>query len=140
MFFLNPLNFCIKKNTLHYLKRCHNQNQYTNVGVITERTFLHRHFSKRIDRIFRNSSCSLHYRFLMLNRILINFCICRENKLYYMTALSDPHFFFKRRSSLRVYFFPKVFRKRIDRIFKTCSYCIHYRFLMLYRTLLNLRI
>ena len=37
-----------------------------NVGVIKERPFLHRHFSMKIDGIFKNCSCFIDYRLLML--------------------------------------------------------------------------
>ena len=34
--------------------------------------------------------------------------------------------------------FSQVFSKRVQRVFKKCSCCIHHRFLMLYRILLNI--
>ena len=43
--------------------------------LIAERIVLRRHFSERIDRIFKNSSYCIHYRFLMLYQVLPNFCV-----------------------------------------------------------------
>ena len=60
-----------------------------NVGDIHERTFLHRVFSMTIDGIFKNCSCFIDYRLLMLYRILLNLCIQQEDILHYLTALSD---------------------------------------------------
>ena len=57
---------------------------------------------------------------------------------YNMTALSKSKSVPKCRSYSSVYPFFIGILKRIYRIFKTFSYCIHYRFLMLYRILLNL--
>ena len=46
-----------------------------NVGFIQERPFLHEHFSMKIDEIFKNCSCFMDYRLLMLYGILLNLCI-----------------------------------------------------------------
>ena len=51
----------------------------TNVGFIHERPFFHQHFSMKIDGIFKNCSCFIVYRLLMLYRILLNFCIWQED-------------------------------------------------------------
>ena len=64
-----------------------------NVGVFNERTFLHRHFSKRIDRIFKNCSCFIHYRLLRLCRILLNIYISKEDILHYLTAMTESNSF-----------------------------------------------
>ena len=45
------------------------------VGVIHERPFFHRLFSMKIDGIFKNCSCFIDYRLLMLYRIRCIFCI-----------------------------------------------------------------
>ena len=60
-----------------------------NVGVIHERPFLHRHFSMKIGGIFKNCSCFIDYRLLMLYRIRRNFCVLQETILHNMTTLSE---------------------------------------------------
>ena len=46
-----------------------------NVGIIHERPFLHRLLFMKIDGIFKNCSCFIDYRLLMLYRILLNFWV-----------------------------------------------------------------
>ena len=55
--------------------RCQNQNLFKKVGIINDWPFLYRHFCMKIDRIFKNCSCFIDYRLLMLYRIRRNFCI-----------------------------------------------------------------
>ena len=105
----------------------------TNVGVITDPKFPLRNFSKRINRILKNCLCFIHYRLLMLYRILLNFCIWQEDIVQYLTALSDS------KSFQKCTFFYTYFIRELM-IFKTCSCCIHYGFLTLYRILPNFRI
>ena len=93
--------------------------------------------TKRIERIFKTCSCFIHYTFLILYRILLNFCIEQVDTLHNMTALSESKSVQKCRSYIRAYLFSWVFCKRFNGVFKTCSHCIHYKFLMLYRILPN---
>ena len=88
-------------------------------------------FSKRVQRVLKNCSCCIHYRFLTLYRILLNFCIWQEDILHYMTVLSESKSVQKCSSYYRAHFFSAAFSKRIDKVFKNYSCCIHFRFLML---------
>ena len=82
-FAFNKRTYCTTK------QRWQNQNRFKNVGVIHERPFLHRHFSMKIDIIFKNCSCFIDYRLLMLYRILLNLCIQQEDILHYLTTLTE---------------------------------------------------
>ena len=108
-----------------------------NVGVIHERPFLHRHFSLKVYRIFKNCSCFIDYRLLMLYRILLNLCIQQEDILHYLTALTESKLF---KNVGIIHDWPFLYRHfcmKIDRIFKHSSCFIDYRLLKLYRILLN---
>ena len=73
------------------------QNRYKNVSVITERTFLQRHISERIDSIFKKCPCCIHYRFLML----------------YHSVVRNNFFFKKCRSYFRAYLFYRHFLREL---------------------------
>ena len=104
-----------------------------NVGDIHERPFLHRVFSMKIDGIFKNSSCFIDYRLLMLYRILLNLCIQQEDILHYLTTLTELKSVQKCRSYYERPFLHRHFFMKIDGLFKNCSCFIDYRLLMLYR-------
>ena len=60
-----------------------------NVGFIHEQPFLHRLFFVKIDGTFKNCSCFIDYRLLMLYRIRRNFCVLQETILHNMTTLTE---------------------------------------------------
>ena len=60
-----------------------------NVGFIYERPFVYRLFFMKIDGTFKNCSCFIDYRLLMLYRIRRNFCVLQETILHNMTTLSE---------------------------------------------------
>ena len=104
-----------------------------NVGVIHERPFLHQHFSMKIDRIFKNCSCFIDYRLLMLYRILLNWCIQQEDILHYLTALTESKSF---KNVGNIHDWPFLYRNfcmKIDLMFHRL------RLLMLYWILLNFK-
>ena len=111
-----------------------------NVGIINDWPFLYRHFCMKIDWIFKNCSCFIDYRLLMLYRILLNFCVWQETILHNMTTLSDSKSVQKKSVGI-INDWPFLYRHfcmKIDGIFKNCSCFIDYRLLMLYWILLNL--
>ena len=87
----------------------------------------------KIDGIFKNCSCFIDYRLLMLYRILLNFCVSQETILHNMTTLSES----KSVQNVGIIndwpFLYRHFCMKIDRTFKNCSCFIDYRLLMLYR-------
>ena len=84
-------NFCIKQKVHTALRKSVDRIKIgsKNVGVIHEQPFIHGHFSMKIDGIFRNCSCFIDYRLLMLYRILRNLCIQQEDILHYLTTLRE---------------------------------------------------
>ena len=132
------LNFCIQQeDILHYLIALTESKSVKKCRSYYERPFLHRHFSMKIDWIFKNCSCFIDYRLLMLYRILLNLCIQQEDILHYLTALTESKSVKKCRNYYDWPFLYRHFCMKIDRIFKNCSCFIDYRLLMLYRILLN---
>ena len=104
-----------------------------NVGVIYERPLLHRIFSMKIDGIFKNCSCFIDYRLLMLYRILLNFCVWQEPYCTTWLRCQNQNLF-KNVGIINDWpFLYRHFCMKIDRIFKNCSCFIDYRLLMLYR-------
>ena len=102
-------------------------------------TFLYRHFCMKIDRIFKNCSCFIDYRLLMLYRIRRNFCAWQETILHNMTTLSES------KSVQKCYindwpFLYRHFCMKIDRIFNNCSCFIDYRLFMIFLPLTRGRI
>ena len=51
---------------MHNMTALSESKSVKNVGVITERTFFHRHFLKRINKIFKNCTFCMHYTLLMV--------------------------------------------------------------------------
>ena len=83
-------NFCVLQGTiLHNMTTLSESKSVKKCRSYYERPFLHRHFSIKIDGIFKNCSCFIDYRLLMLYRILLNFCVWQETILHNMTTLSE---------------------------------------------------
>ena len=108
-----------------------------NVWVIYERPLLYQIFSMKIDGIFKNCSCFIDYRLLMLYRILLNFCILQGTILHNMTTLSESKSVKKVGIINDWPFLYRHFCMKIDRILNNCSCFIDYRLLMLYRIRFN---
>ena len=108
-----------------------------NVGVIHERPFFHRLFSMKFDGIFKNCSCFIDYRLLMLYRILLDFCVWQETILHKWLRCQNQNLFKNLGIISDWPFLFWHFCMKIDIIFMNCSCFIDYRRLMLYRILLN---
>ena len=133
------VTFALNKRTLlHYERPLTESKLIQNCRSYYERPFLHRHFSMKIDGIFKNFSSFIDYRLLMLYGILLNLCIKQEDTMHYLTALTESKSVQKCRSYYEWPFLHRHFSLKIDRIFRNCSCFIDYRLLMLYGILLNL--
>ena len=132
------LYFCFWQETiLHNMTIVSEWKSDKIVGIINDWPFLYPYFCMEIDRIFKNCSCFIDFRLLMLYQIRCSFAFDKrpycttwiwyqnENMLKIVGIINDWPF-------LYLYFCMKI-----DRIFKNCSCFIDYRFLMLYRILLN---
>ena len=92
----------------------------------------------KIDGFFKNCSCFIDYRLLMLYRILLNFCVWQETILHNILRCQIQNLL---KSVGIINDWPFLYRHfcmKIDGIFKSCSCFIDYRLLMLYWILLNL--
>ena len=84
------LNLCLEgKDIMHYLTALTESKSFKKCRSYYERPFLHRVFSMKIDGIFKNCSCFIDDRLLMLYRILLNVCIQQEDILHYLTTLTE---------------------------------------------------
>ena len=100
----------------------------------------HRHFQRELIGFKILAHIVSAIVFFMLKWIILNSCLLQEDILHNMTALSESKSVQKCRSNYRAYLSLSAFSKTIDWILKTCSGCIHYRFLMLPRILFNFSI
>ena len=122
---------------MHYLTALTESKSFKKCRSYYERPFLHRVFSMKIDGIFKNCSCFIDYRLLMLYWILLNLCIQQEDILHYLSALTESKSVQKCRSYSRATLSSSAFFMKIDGIFKNCLCFIDYKLLIIYPIILN---